>query len=145
MSKPSILSKFKNLNKATSENARVPMTDLQVVACKAHIKKKNLGYNVQPNKFDIKQPYRIGINFEGDWVNFGNFTQADVAAAIGTIVSAAYFGVNAVAGNFDEKIVEADPEYIAWIADERNSDVILRSQDPALSIQGGGVTEENPF
>lgn len=147
----SILSKLANLNKATNTPARTEMTALQMEQCKEALRRDNRGYNVQPNKFDISQPYRVAINYENVWHNFGNFTDVNVAAAIGTIVSAAFFGERAVMGVFDAEIAEANEEYIAWIADKRNADVIAKASGEQKSVHDGGTivapakAEPNPF
>lgn len=151
----SILSKLTNLNKATNTPARVEMTDHQVEQCKEALRRDNRGYNVQPNRFDIAQPYRVAINYENEWNNFGNFTSANTAAAIGTIVSAAFFGDKAVAGNFDLKEAEKDQEFIAWMADARNQEVIAKANGDSPSVHDGGELksttkapasdEPNPF
>lgn len=147
----SILSKLANLNKATNTPARTEMTELQMEQCKEALRRDNRGYNVQPNKFDINQPYRVAINYENVWHNFGNFTDVNVAAAIGTIVSAAFFGERAVMGIFDAGIAEANAEYIAWVADKRNADVIAKAGGEQKSVHDGGTivapakAEPNPF
>ena len=131
----SILKTLNNLSKVTATTARVQMTDADVANCKAAIKRDNRGYNVQPNRFDIAVPYRVAINFNNKWHNFGDFASADVAAAVGTIVSAAFFGENAKLGNFNETSVEADSTFAAWIDDSRNADVILRAGDATQSYK----------
>lgn len=131
----SILSRMKALPIASNEAARVPMTKEQIEMCKKQLRKDQRGYNVQPNTFDMATPYRVAINYDNAWGNFGNFKSVDVAAAIGSIVSAAYFGEKAVAGKFDEVKVENDPEFTAWMADERNVDVIARANGEKLSHQ----------
>lgn len=150
----SILKKLKGLNKAVVTDARVEMNDLQVEQCKAALRRDNRGYNVQPNRFDIATPYRVAINYQNEWHNFGNFKSADVAAAVGTIVSVAFFGAKAVAGNYDEKLVESNEEFLTWISDERNIDVIAKANGDTPSVNDGGTiakvakneaTEENPF
>lgn len=148
----SILNKLSNLKKTTTENARVAMTDEQVEACKAALRRDNRGYNVQPNRFDLAQPYRVAINYDNQWNNFGNFASADVAAAIGTIVSAAYFGEKAKAGAFNPEVVENNEEYLAWLADERNQVVIAQAsgEKPCVhaaktGMQGIVAGDANPF
>ena len=130
----SLLSSLSNLKKATNDNSRTPMTPQQVIDCKAAIRRDNRGYNVQPNPFDVKTPYRVSVNFSGDtgsipvskngWYNFGNFKSADVAAAVGTIISAGFFKDAAVAGMFDAEKVEKSAEYTEWLADVRNAPII---------------------
>tara|TARA_R110000851_G_scaffold213839_2_gene366457 strand:+ start:1108 stop:1563 length:456 start_codon:yes stop_codon:yes gene_type:complete len=138
----SILKTLNNLSKVTATAARVQMTDEQVVSCKAAIKRDNRGYNVQPNRFDITAPYRVAINFDNNWHNFGDFASADVAAAVGTIVSAAFFGEKAKLGNFSEDVVEADQTFAAWIADSRNADVISRAGDATQSYMATGTAPQ---
>jgi len=150
----SILTKLANLNKATNTPARQEMTDLQVEQCKEALRRDNRGYNVQPNRFDMAQPYRVAINYENEWNNFGNFTSANTAAAIGTIVSAAFFGDKAVAGEFVLEDAEKDEEFIAWMADARNQEVIAKANGDSPSVHDGGALapnkeaaskEDNPF
>lgn len=139
----SLLNSLSNLKKATNENARTEMTEAQFERCKNAIRSKNRGYNVQPNKFDVNTPYRVGINFSGEfaglkksnngWYNFGNFKSVDVAAAVGTIVSAAFFGDKAVAGEFDAEIAENHEEFKAWMADERNAVVIAKASGETVA------------
>lgn len=123
----SILSKMSNLRKAADMVQRVQMTDLQMEQCKEHIRKKNLGPNVHPNRFDLHTPYRVAVNFNREWNNFGNFKSADVAAAVGSIVSVAYFGNKAVAGEFNQEKVDLNPEFIEWMNDARNKKVIAQA------------------
>lgn len=130
----SLLSKLKTLDAVTNTAGRTPMTEKQVVALKARIRTENRGYNVHPNTFDVSVPYRVALNYDKVWHNYGNFTSVDVAAAVGSIVSAAFFGEKAKAGVFDATKVEAHEEFIAWMADPRNVEVIA---------QAGG--EESPF
>lgn len=137
----SILTKMANLKKAVHTAQKTQMTDHQVEQCKEAIRRDNRGYNVQPNRWDIAQPYRVAINYDNKWHNFGNFSSADVAAAVGSIVSAAYFGENAVAGEFDPAVVEDHTEFTEWLADERNQEVIQKANGEQPSVQG----EDNPF
>ncbi len=139
----SILSKLANLNKADNSSTRVEMTDLQVEQCKEALRRDNRGYNVQPNRFDMAQPYRVAINYETKWHNFGNFTDANTAAAIGTIISAAFFGEKAVAGNFEAETAEKDQEFIDWMADARNQEVIAKANGDAPSVHDGGALTES--
>lgn len=136
----SILAKIKasNLNKAINTTTRTEMTNSQVEQCKAALRRDNRGYNVQPNRFDIDTPYRVAINYQNDWTNFGNFKSADVAAAIGTIVAVAYFGEKAVTGEYDEAIVDASEEFKAWIADPRNANVLAMASGDKPSVNDGG-------
>lgn len=138
----SILSKLNNMKKSTVSEGRVEMTDKQIQQCKDALRRDNRGYNVQPNRFDLNTPYRVAINYQNQWHNFGNFKSADVAAAIGSIVSAAFFGDKAVAGEFDPAIVENSDEFHKWLADSRNADVIAKANGDAPAVHDGGKLEE---
>jgi hypothetical protein len=129
-----LLSSLSNLKKASNTNARKEMTEAQYEKCKAAIRAKNRGYNVQPNRYDVKKPYRVAINYSGviegipesksKWYNFGEFSNVNAAAAVGTIVSSAFFGAAAVMGEFDHEDAEASEEYQNWLLDSRNAVVI---------------------
>lgn len=150
-----LLLKLAGLDKVTSSTAtpRVEMTNTDIENCKAAIKRDNRGYNVQPNRFDMSKPYRVAINYSNEWHNFGDFASADVAAAVGTIVSAAFFGENAKQGEFDDKVVEESEVFQAWLVDPRNADVMLRANDPETCyhksgtepVKGAVGSKANPF
>lgn len=108
----------------------VPMTAAQKVTTKKFIIANQLGLNVQPNEHDIARPYRIALKLDNDtpWANFGQYKSADVAAAISSVVSLAYFGEKAKAGKFDAAKVEASKEYTDFITDVRNEDIIARAE-----------------
>lgn len=135
----SILAKMKSLSKTVVTDARKEMTALQIEQCKAALRRDNRGYNVQPNRFDLDTPYRVAINYQNEWHNYGNFKSADVAAAIGAIVSVAFFGEKAKAGDYDEKLVEKSAEFKEWIADARNADVIAKANGDSPSVNDGGA------
>lgn len=143
----SILTKMSALKKTTATDAKTPMSPQDVLNCKAALKRDNRGYNVQPNSFDIATPYRVAINYDNKWHNFGNFKSADVAAAVGSIVSAGFFGDKAKAGDFNAETVEADQEFMSWMNDERNTDIISRANGDAATVHGSGdaTTEAHPF
>ena len=144
----SILNKLANLQSSVATAAKVQMTDEQVKACKAALVRDNRGYNVHANKWDLAMPYRVAINYNNEWANFGNFTSADVAAAVGTIVSSAYFGEQARAGSFDQALVESDEEFKAWLADDRNQTVIAQANGEIPQVHGNAAPvadEDNPF
>lgn len=148
----SILNKLANLQSSVATAAKTQMTDEQVKNCKAALIRDNRGYNVHANKWDLAMPYRVAINYNNDWNNFGNFASADVAAAVGTIVSSGYFGENARAGNFDQKLVEGNEEFKTWLEDPRNQDIIARANGELPQIHGnpiaggtGAKSDENPF
>lgn len=141
----SILNKLKTLSPAKAEAGRVPMTDEQYAACKAAIRNKSRGYNVHPNKFDVNKPYRVAINYNNEWSNFGEFTSPDVAAAVGTIVSAAFFGDKAKAGQFDQEVAEASDEFTSWLADERNTVVIAQANGDMPQVHQPRFDDEPAF
>jgi len=142
------LSSLTKVDSATTES-RTEMTEAQIVACKAAIKRDNRGHNVQPNRFDISAPYRVAINYNNKWHNFGDFASADVAAAVGTVVSAAFFGEKAKQGVYDAAVVNSDPTLSEWLSDERNADVLARAEDPKLSYHATSTepqkAEKMPF
>ena len=141
----SILAKMSKLNKVDQSKRRTPMTDIQFEQCKEAIMRDNRGYNVQPNRFDIEQPYRVAINFNDEWNNFGNFSSADVAAAVGSIVSSAYFGERAITGEFNQELAENHPEFKEWIEDERNQAVLLQANGEKPCVMESGNNKPNPF
>jgi len=115
---------------------RVPMTTEQVVEAKANIIKNNLGRSVAPNTFDVAVPFRVAVYNKGDqeFNNYGIYESADVAAAIGTIVSVGHFGERATAGTYDESVVEASAAYQAFLSDPQNADIIARASGDKLCI-----------
>lgn len=131
----SILARMKALPVANNSAAKVKMNEIQIKQCKEALAKGSRGYNVQPNSFDIATPYRVSINYDDNWSNFGNFVSVDVAAAIGTIIASAFFGEKAKAGEFDIAKVENDPEFLAWMADSRNAGVISQASGEKPSVQ----------
>ena len=141
----SILAKMSKLNKVDQSKRRTPMTDEQFEQCKTAIMRDNRGYNVQPNRFDIDMPYRVAINFNDKWDNYGNFSSADVAAAVGSIVSSAYFGERAVTGEFDQKIAEAHTEFKDWLEDERNQEVLLQANGEKPCVMDSNGSTANIF
>ena len=142
----SILSKLAGMTKTEVTDAKVEMSDKQVAQCKEALRRDNRGYNVQPNKWNLAIPYRVAINFQNKWVNLGNFVCVHTAAAIGGIVAAAYFGDKAKQGDFDAKIAEKSEEFHAWLADERNAELIKRAtgEMPCMldELQGTGAAGE---
>lgn len=139
----SILAKLKNLRTTSGKEAEVPMTEQQIAQCKAALKRDSRGPAVQVNKFDLNTPYRVTVNFDDKWTNHGLFTSADVAAAVGTIVSASVFGDKAIAGLYDEAVVEAHEEFQNWLADSRNADILVRvAQGTCLLDNKAAATEE---
>lgn len=143
----SILNKMSALKKTTATDAKTPMSPQDVLNCKAALKRDNRGYNVHPNSFDIATPYRVAINYDNKWHNFGNFKSADVAAAVGSIVSAGFFGDKAKAGDFNAETVEANSDFQTWMSDERNVDIIARANGDTAPVHGDSTatTSTVPF
>lgn len=139
----SILKKVSNLTLTTGET-KLEMTAKEVEQCKAALKRDLRGPAVQPNKFDRAAPYRVTVNFQDTWTNHGTFSSVDVAAAVGTLVSASVFGEKARSGNYNEAEVEAHDEFKAWLADPRNVDVIARVEAGVCLLDGdvSAVVEE---
>jgi hypothetical protein len=121
----SVLNKLKTLKVATAANRSTPMTEAQALKLTNQLIADNR-MNVYANKFNIKKPYRVqvrkwdSVSRESVYEQHGYFTNIDVAAAVGTIVSAATFGEKGLAGQFDQEKAEVHPEFIAWLADDRN-------------------------
>ena len=136
----SILSKFAALETASNKEGRTPMSEEQVKSCREAIRRDNRGYNVHPNRFDIAVPYSVSLNYDNTWNNFGSFKSADVAAAVGTIVSAAYFGEKAKRGNYSETVVESSEEFTTWLADQRNADIIAKANGDSPQIHQVAAT-----
>jgi len=132
----SILDKLNNLKKASTVPARTPMSDAQVVSLKAKLRSENR-VNVLPNSNDVKVPYRVAVNYRNEWSNHGTFTSIDVASAVGTLVSYAKFGDKAIQGEYDAEVAETHPEFITWIANPLNAEVIAANDSV--------VSEEDPF
>ena len=137
----SILNALSALPKATNDQGRVPMTEQQVIDTKAEIRRDNRGYNIHPNKFDIAKPYRVAINYNKAWDNYGDYASADVAAAIGSIVSAGYFGAQAKAGLFDQAFVESSEVFAKFLADPRNTVIIARASGTMPQIHQSAAQE----
>ena len=141
----SILSKLSglaDLNKAINTTSKVEMTDHQVLQCKEALKRDNRGPNVNPNKFDCAVPYRAAIFYSNKWYNYGNFKSADVATAVGFIVSVAFFGDKAIAGEYNETLVEGAKEFTDWLADKRNVGIIAMANGEQPCVREGGILEE---
>lgn len=144
-----LLNKLSNMNKSVANAGKVKMTPDQIKQCKAALIRDNRGYNVAPNQWDIAVPYRVAINYNNEWNNFGNFASADVAAAVGAIVSAGFFGDKAKVGEFDAAKVEASDEFKTWLADPRNASIIAQANGEATPVhtaKAAQVVDDNqPF
>ena len=112
-----------NLKKASSVEAKKPMTETQVKQLSAKLKRENR-VNCYPNKFDIKQPIRVVVRDGDEYTTHGYFRDYDVASAIGTLVGIATFGQKALVGDFDPAKAEGHEEYKRWMSDDRNVEVI---------------------
>ena len=131
----SILSKLEGnrsidtFNANRKANAQVAMTPEAIETLGAELKAQGR-LNVYPNRFNVDKPYSVsmkdGMGSKAVFTNYGAFTDVDVAAAVGSLVSAAKFGVSALVGNFDADVAEASPVFQKWIADERNSEVMTK-------------------
>ena len=160
------LAKIKALKTKEPKAKKVPMTGTQLSQVKEALKLKNRGMNVFPNKYDISKPYRVSIMFDDKWYKYGEFSNVHAAAAVGTLISAAYFGEHARAGEFDEDKVVECPEFLAWLSNPKykleiqkanGEDVELpQMKKKKASFKGSEVefdetdnydpaTDENPF
>ena len=143
----SILNKLASLSKTVVTDEKVEMTPAQVANCKFALRRDNRGFNVFVNQFDVKVPYRVTIRgFDQKWANYGAYVSADVAAAVGGIVSSAYYGEKAKVGEFDATVVEADPEFAAFLANPRYAEVIAKGTglSPTM-LQDHYKDDDRPF
>lgn len=115
---------------ASTMVAKVKMTEEQVTRLSAKLKESNR-MNVYPNSFDVNKPFRVQTRRGSEFTTHGYFTNVDVASAVGTICSKALFGDKALAGAYDESVVENHPEFTAWLADERNQAIIAKATGEA--------------
>ena len=142
-----ILSALSSMAKseAPSGPASVRMTDAQFAQCKEAIRAKNYGMNVHPNRFDVNKPYRVAINYRGKFDNFGNFSCPHTAAAVGGIISSAYFGAEkAKVVDYSDDVVENSQEFQAWLADSRNQAIIKMAQSGTCIHEGAELETEEP-
>ncbi len=119
----SILDSLKGCKKATSIEQKVQMTEDYEKALKTKLMNENR-VNVYPNKFDVSMPYRVVVRKGSEFIPHGTFTDVDVAAAVGSLVSLATFGDKAIIGEFDQSKVENHAEFITWKEDPRNAAVV---------------------
>jgi hypothetical protein len=142
---PSIFAGLKKVRKASEQETRTEMTESQVNALKIKLRAANK-INVFPNKFDLAKPFRVSLNFDNVWHNFGEYTNVDAAAAVGSIVSVAFFGEKAMQGDFDHEVAENHTEFKAWIADPENAEVLARytSGTSVLSTKEQSVSTSEP-
>jgi len=102
---------------------QVPMTDAQYSTLRDELFNGDT-VNVRANKFNIERPYAVSVKKDGKYHNYGAFTSLDVASAVGTITSRYQFGQNSIVGAYDQAVVEAHPEFKAWLADSRNAKIV---------------------
>ena len=127
----SILDVLNGLTAAADHVAveQVPMSDKQIEEYSAKLKKQNR-MNVYANRFDINKPFRVrtrkAVKGGFEYTGYGNFTDVDVAAAVGSLVSASIYGKKALRGNFDQAKAEAHPEFQAWLVDDRNQAILKK-------------------
>ena len=121
----SLLSKLANVEVSDPKNIKQKrMTDAQANALKLKLRKGNR-INVLANKFDVNKPYQVSINFSNKWHNFGTFLNIEVASAIGSLVSLAFFGADkAKKGTFNAVMAENDVEFKAWVEDPQNAEYV---------------------
>lgn len=119
-----IFNKLNTLRAASAHKAQTPMTEEQVAQVNSKLRAQNR-VAVYPNKFNIDRPFSVACGKRGEKLrNFGTFTNVDVAAAVGTIVSLYTFGQSALKGNFDQSVAENHPEFLEWLKDDLNADVV---------------------
>jgi len=124
---------------ASERTAKIEMTPKQVEDISTKLKAQNR-MNVYPNKFDIAQPFRVttckGRGANAVFTQHGYFTDVDVASAVGTICSKGLFGDKALAGEFNPEVVENHEEFLTWMADARNQEIIALAE--------GGTSHASP-
>ena len=100
------------------------MTDAEAEQIKQMLMNKNR-HNVFPNKFDRTKPFRVAVQFDGRYHNFGNFSNIEVATCVGAVAVVSLFGSSADTGAFDVNVAQSHPEWINWMG--RNADVIEKA------------------
>ena len=128
-----LLKSLSTMKRASSSErtATIEMTPAQVEQISEKLKAQNR-MNVYPNKFNVAKPFRVqtrkGNGQSAVWTQHGYFTNVDVASAVGTICSKALFGDKALAGEFNPEVVENHEEFIAWLSDDRNQEIIAKAE-----------------
>lgn len=74
-------------------------------------------HNVFPNKFDSARPFRVSVQFDGRWHNFGTFGNLEVATCVAAVAAVQFYGKQANTGKFDAAAVQNHPEWISWSTD----------------------------
>lgn len=114
--------------------AKVEMTALAIRKLKLTLQDENRA-NVYPNRFDVSKQYQVTIKKGKDFINFGEFTDVEVATAIGVIAGLNVYGLKARRGSFDAAIAQVHPEYIEWCDAPENAvyietaEVVLMEMD----------------
>ena len=121
------------------------MTPLQIEQCRTALRSKNRGFNVQPNQWNIEQPYRVSINYNNKWENYGNFSNVHTAAAIGSLVAVAFFGSKAKRGEYDEDRAANDPAFQKWLEDPRNAIIVKQATGELPAVNEGGSVDGRGF
>ena len=129
--------------------AKIEMTPKQVEDTSAKLRAQNR-MNVYPNKFDVSLPFRVqtrkGTGKNAVFTTHGYFTSVDVASAVGTICSKALYGDKALAGEFNEEIVEAHTEFQSWLKDDRNQAILAAAEGGTVTEVGAGMESADiPF
>jgi len=124
---------------ATNDSIRTPMTKEQVTSLSAKLK-AGLKMNVYPNSFDVKKPYRVSIRYNQEFHAFGNFTHCNTACLVGNIAGLSMFGAKALASAIDMAKAQADPEFLEWLEDPRNTETIAKASNPETATE-----EQVPF
>lgn len=119
----------------------VPMTAGQIVNVNNKLQSQNRGYNVRANRFNKDIPFQVSIKFDDEWTNFGIFTDVDVAACVGTVVSRGYFGAGGKRGEFDRAKVEASAEWATWLANPKNATIIAQANGQLMTVQAAKAAE----
>tara|TARA_R110000765_G_scaffold41889_2_gene89005 strand:- start:310 stop:693 length:384 start_codon:yes stop_codon:yes gene_type:complete len=119
----SILDNIKRTRVEFVSVPKIAMTEEQVASVYADLKDQNR-LNVYVNKYDIAKPFRVAVKFNEKFTNHGVFSSADVASAVGSIVSAYMFGPKALVGSFDQAAVEGSEEFQAWMANSKNAQIV---------------------
>lgn len=126
-----LLNSLSTMKRASAHVAKIQMTENQIKQLTEKLKTENR-MNVYANRFDVDKPYRVQTRNGKEFIQHGYFTNVDVASAVGTICSKAKFGDKALAGNFDAALVGDHEEFKAWMADERNQEVIAKASEVAF-------------
>jgi len=141
-----LLTSLSTMKRASANEhvAKIEMTPTQIEQMSVKLKAQNR-MNVYPNRFDVAVPFRVqtrkGSGKSAVFTQRGYFTNVDVASAVGTICSKALYADKALAGEFDPAVVEVHPEFIAWLADDRNQEIIAMAEGGTVTTVAGTTQE----